>query len=151
MIDFNNMPKMEDVYPFIVESIKDGGQFVLFPRGTSMNPTIYEGKDCVALVEPKDIKIFDIALYKRESGQFVLHRIMKEENGKYTMCGDNQFIFEKGIGKEQIIAVVSEVRKADGSIIDREQIHKDGKRFLTMPKKRLLRLRRFIKILIKGE
>ena len=51
MIDVTNRPKMEDVYPYIKESIRDGGQFVIFPRGTSMNPTIYEDKDCVVLVQ----------------------------------------------------------------------------------------------------
>lgn len=140
MIDLSNNPKMEDVYPFIVESIKDGGQFILYPRGTSMNPSIYEGKDCVALMEISEPKRFDIVLYRRKCGQFVLHRIMKVKNGKYIMCGDNQFVFEKGIERKQLIAVVNEIRKEDGSIYDIEKIRKDGKMFLRMPKKVFNRL-----------
>ena len=131
---------MEEVYPFILESIKDGGQFVLFPRGTSMNPTIYEGKDCVVLEETTQPQLFDIVLYRRKSGQFVLHRIMRIKNGKYTMCGDNQYLFEYGIEKEQIIAVVKEVRKSDGNIFDTDKIHKDGEKFINMPEKKRKRI-----------
>ena len=29
MTDFSNRPKMEDIFPYIEASIKDGGQFVL--------------------------------------------------------------------------------------------------------------------------
>lgn len=139
---------MEDVYPFIEESIKDGGQFILYPRGTSMNPSIYEGKDCVVLEEIREPKKFDIVLYKRNSGQFVLHRIMKIKNGKYTMCGDNQFQFEKGLERNQLLAVVTEIRKEDGSIYDISKIHADGKAFLYDRKKvfnRLLQPLRIIK------
>ncbi len=151
MIDLSNKPKMNDVFPLIEESIKDGGQFVLYPRGTSMNPTIYEGKDCVVLTEVKSLERYDIVLYKRESGQFVLHRIMKIKNGNYIMCGDNQYIFEKGIKREQILAVVEEVRKQDGRVFDKDKIHRDGKSFHRNPKKFLKRIMLFLKNLIKGE
>lgn len=151
MIDFSNRPKMEDVYPFIEASIKDGGQFVLFPRGTSMNPTIYEGKDCVVLTEIKELKQYDIVLYKRLSGQFVLHRIMKIKNGNFTMCGDNQYIFEKGIKREQILAVVDEVRKEDGTIYDKDKIYSDGRSFHKNTKKRIKRILHFIKNIFKSD
>ena len=154
MIDLSNKPRMEDVYPFIEESIKDGGQFVLYPRGTSMNPTIYEGKDCVVLSEITEPRQFDIVLYKRKSGQFVLHRIMKIRNGKYIMCGDNQFLFEKGIERNQLLATVSEVRKENGDIYDIQKIHADGKVFLRKSKKvinRLLQPLRVIKRKLLGE
>ena len=140
MIDFSNNPKMSDVYPFLAEAIKDGGQFVLFPRGTSMKPSIIQGEDCVVLVEIDKLSRYDIVLYTRKSGQFVLHRIMDIKDGQYIMCGDNQHDFEYGIERSSIIAVVQEIRKKDGRVFDIEQIHLDGKKFHTMPKKRLLRL-----------
>lgn len=142
---------MADFYPVIEESIKDGGQFVLYPRGTSMNPTIYEGKDCVVLVEIDVPEQYDIVLYRRLSGQYVLHRIMKIKNGYYTMCGDNQYILEKGIKREQILAVVKEVRKADGNIFDKHKIHSDGKHFHKSTKKKLQRIKHFLRKIIKGE
>ena len=148
MIDTSKRPTMEEIYPLIAESIKDGGQFVLFPRGTSMNPTMYEGKDCVVLEQIDEPKQFDIVLYRRRSGQFVLHRIMKIKNGKYTMCGDNQYLFEKGLERDQLLAVVTEIRKEDGSIYDISKIHADGKMFLYDRKKifnRLLQPLRIIK------
>ncbi len=151
MINLSNRPKMEEVYPFIEASIKEGGQFVLYPRGTSMNPTIYEGKDCVVLTELKEPKQYDIVLYKRLSGQFVLHRIMKVKNGNYTMCGDNQYIFEKGIKRDQILAVVEEIRKDDGRIFDKNKIYADGKCFHSSFKKKLQKIRHYLRRIIKGE
>lgn len=142
---------MDEVYPFIETSIKDGGQFVLFPRGTSMNPTIYESKDCVVLTEIKDLKQYDIVLYKRLSGQFVLHRIMKIKNGNYTMCGDNQYVFENGIKRNQILAVVEEVRKEDGRVFDKNKIYSDGRCFHRSFKKKLQRIRHYVRSIIKGE
>lgn len=147
MINTATPLKMEEIYPLIAESIRDGGQFILFPRGTSMNPSIYEGKDCVVLVETKEPQRFDIVLYKRKSGQYVLHRIMKIKNGKYIMCGDNQFLFEKYIEREQILATVNEIRKEDGSIYDIEKIRKDGKKFLYDRKKVKNRLLQPLRIL----
>ena len=151
MIDVSNRPKMEDIYPYLAESIRDGGQFVIFPRGTSMNPTIYEDRDCVALVEAKELCVYDIVLYKRQNGRFILHRIMKIKDGNYTMCGDNQYIFEEGIKREQILAVVSEVRKEDGRVFDRSKIHADGKRFSKSLIKKLRRIKHRFKTMIKGE
>ncbi len=108
--------------PLIREAIRDGGQFILTPKGVSMLPTIVPIKDKIVLTEPDDIKKNDIILYKRNSGIYVAHRIMKVNEGHYTMCGDNQFVFEKGIAKGQIIAVVSQVRKCDGSVLSRKDI-----------------------------
>ena len=138
---------MEDIFPYIEASIKDGGQFVLYPRGKSMNPTIYEGKDCVVLKEIKEPRQFDIVLYRRKDGKFVMHRIMKIKNGKYTMCGDNQYEFEKGLERDQLLAVVTEVRKEDGSVYDYSKILADGKKFLCDRKKVINRLLQPLRIL----
>ena len=64
------------------------------------------------------------------------------------MCGDNQYLFEKGLERDQLLAVVTEIRKEDGSIYDISKIHADGKMFLYDRKKvfnRLLQPLRIIK------
>ncbi len=139
MTKFSNNSTMNEVVPFIKESVKDGGQFVLFPRGKSMNPTIVEGEDCVVLTELCNVSVYDIVLYRRKSGKYVLHRIMKEENGKYTMCGDNQAEYEKGIEKDCFIAMVTQIRKGDGTVIKHDDIINEGKVFAEMTSKKLLR------------
>ena len=109
---------MSEMYPLIMESIKDGGSFLLCPKGTSMLPTIKPLEDCVTLISPDDLKKYDIVLYKRKNGQFVLHRIVGYKNNFPVMCGDNQTAYEHGIEYSDIIAKVSAIRKNDGRIID---------------------------------
>ena len=102
---------LKEYVPLIEEVIKSGGEFRLFPRGTSMMPLLRQGKDSVILVKcEKAPKKRDVIFYKRPNGQFVLHRILKcSKDGKYLLCGDNQTVLEKGITNEMIIAVVSAI------------------------------------------
>ena len=142
--------KVEDLLPYITESIRDGGQFVFFPKGTSMNPTIVYEKDCVVLKEPENLKKYDIVLYKRANGSFVLHRIIDIKNGTYTMRGDNQFLLENGISKEQIIAVVSEIRKQDKTVIYIDKIHSKSAYRQMRAKKIALTILNKIKLIVRN-
>ena len=107
---------MTELHPLICESIRDGGQFVFYPTGISMLPTVIPNEDCVVLVEPKNIKKFDLILFTRPNGKYVLHRIINIKNGEYIIKGDNQNWTEKTT-IDKVIAKVSEVRKKDGSVI----------------------------------
>ncbi len=134
----SNEKDMASLEPLIREAIRDGGQFILTPKGVSMLPTIKPICDKIVLVEAHNIEKNDIVLYKRKSGMYVAHRIMKIKNGQYTMCGDNQFAFEDGIDKDQIIALVSQVRKADGRCLSRKAIQSRS-RLLSLAFKRLFK------------
>ena len=107
---------MKDLHPIITECIRDGGQFVFYPTGTSMLPTIIPGDDCVILVEAENIRKYDLVLFVRTNGVYVLHRIIGEKNGEYIIMGDNQTWTER-IKAEQVIAKVSEIRKKNGKIL----------------------------------
>lgn len=99
---------MADMYPLIRDVIDSGGEFRLYPRGVSMMPLLRQGKDSVALVRPEHIRRRDICLYRRDNGQFVLHRLMRmEKDGTLTFLGDNQTVPERGVAKEAIIARVA--------------------------------------------
>ena len=114
----------EDVYladaiEVIEEILGGGGEFRMYPRGVSMMPLIVQGKDSVVLKrrvnkEIRPVNKHDIAFYRRDSGQFVLHRVMRiSRNGNYTMCGDNQVALEKNIRPDQIIGYVDRIYKED--------------------------------------
>ncbi len=109
---------MEQMHPIISEAIKGGGEFVFYPRGKSMLPTIKPLADSVVLTEPCNIKKYDAVLYKRHNGQYVLHRVVAVKNDTFTMSGDNQTKLEKGIKAEQIIAKAVRVNKKSGKIIN---------------------------------
>ena len=92
----------------IREVLESGGEFELYPRGTSMLPLIVQGRDSVTLIKPQGrLSEDDIAFYKRDDGSFILHRVVSVEEDSYTMCGDNQTVLEPNIRDGQIIGVVS--------------------------------------------
>lgn len=107
----------QDVYlseaiDVIEEILNGGGEFQMYPRGISMLPLIVQERDSVVLKKRSGppARKWDIAFYRRENGQFVLHRVMKVcQDGTYVMCGDNQISFEKNVLPEQIIGYVDQL------------------------------------------
>ena len=110
---------LADAIDAIEAVMASGGEFRMYPRGTSMLPLIVQTRDSVVLKRNFDqaAQKHDIAFYRRDNGQFVLHRVMKIcKDGTYVMCGDNQLILEKNIRKEQIIAYVERIYRKDKEI-----------------------------------
>ena len=110
----NKETTLDAVIDIILEKLDEGGTVTFTPNGTSMLPMLRDGQDIVMLKKPNGrLRLYEVALYKRENGQYVLHRVLDFGNdGSYIMCGDNQFKKEKGIKDSQIIAVlVGFVRK----------------------------------------
>ncbi len=93
-----------ELLPLMEEVIADGGTFRFYPRGISMQPLICQGRDSVELGRADDIALGDAVFYRRDNGQYVLHRIVDVRNGLYTMCGDHQgHALEYGIRREQVL------------------------------------------------
>lgn len=109
---------LAELLPFVEEAFSRNTTFKIPITGTSMNPYFVQGRDYVFIKKPDSpLEIGDIPLYRRDDGAFVLHRIVdKDENG-YVMCGDNQFILEKGITDNHIIGVVCTICR-DGKTFD---------------------------------
>jgi len=99
---------LSDMYAVIKEKIDSGGEVNFNSRGTSMLPMLHFDGDRVILKKADNcLKKYDISLFIRDNGQFVLHRVIKiNSNGTYNICGDNQVTVEKEVKKEQIIGVV---------------------------------------------
>lgn len=78
-----------------------------------MLPMIRQGIDKVVLSPlPDKLNKFDLPLYQRKNGQYVLHRIIKIKD-TYTCIGDNQFELEHGLQHDQMIGVVSAFSRGD--------------------------------------
>lgn len=88
------------------QAIEKYGFYIATPIGTSMLPLLRERIDTVKLVAPNNLKKRDVVLYMRNDKTLVLHRIIRVKDDLFTMCGDNQFMLEKGIKRSQIIAVM---------------------------------------------
>lgn len=92
--------KFEDV-------IAQQGRLVYTNVGDSMIPVIREGNLLIIEAVREPLKVGDIPLYKRDTGQYVLHRIVGIRNGKYMMKGDNRDFAERGITDRHIIGVLT--------------------------------------------
>ena len=98
---------MEDMMPLIRETLSTGNSVRIYPMGTSMLPMLRQSVDSVVLSPiTKNLRKYDIPLYQRNNGKYVLHRIV-QVGETYTCVGDNQFRLESGIRKDQLIAVVT--------------------------------------------
>lgn len=99
---------MESLAEVLALQMESGGLARLVVTGDSMYPTFRNRKDVVYLsADTVTLKKKDLILYKRESGQYVLHRIVsKPKNGNFICCGDNQWEKEP-VTARQVIAVVT--------------------------------------------
>jgi len=100
---------LDELMPLIRERLAAGESVRFSPHGTSMLPLLKDGRDQVVLSPlPDRLRKYDLPLYQRENGQYVLHRIVRVSGG-YVCMGDNQFVPEPGLRHEQMIGVVTQV------------------------------------------
>lgn len=98
---------MQMLLPFLDELLKDGKTIQLTVTGNSMMPLLRNRRDSVFLVSPDAVKTYDIVLFVRESGDAVLHRIVKRTKDGFMIVGDNQLALEGPVKPSQVLAVVS--------------------------------------------
>ena len=99
--------QLAELIPLIREKLA-GGRCVRFsPMGVSMLPMLRQGRDSVELsAVPDRLKKYDLPLYQRDDGKFILHRIVAVGD-TYTCIGDNQFVYEPGVRHDQMIGLVT--------------------------------------------
>ncbi len=133
--------KLIDILPEMTKRLENGEEFSFLPNGISMLPTIVGGRDNVTVKKPNGkLKKNDIILYRRATGQFVLHRIVKVGENGYTLRGDNEVMNEKNITDDKIIGVVVRYRQ-NGVFIEAEskKFQRDANvRHLSFPFRRAL-------------
>ena len=101
---------MEQLIGMVQLQLEERGTASLVVTGNSMWPLFRHMRDRVLLAPPAACEKGDIILYQRESGQYVLHRIVKKEKESSICCGDNQC--EKEIIKNDwVLAVVTDFER----------------------------------------
>jgi signal peptidase I len=92
------------------EQLAKTGKLIYTNKGDSMMPLIKQDRDLL-IIEPVHgrLKKYDVPLYKRDNGQYVLHRILKVREQDYVICGDNRWSKEYGITDKHIIGVLTAV------------------------------------------
>lgn len=114
----------DTLIPLLLNLIEQGQQVRLTVTGKSMRPFLRNEIDSV-LLEKKpfsDIRIGDIILIRRDSGEYVLHRVVDKLDGYVYIAGDAQDWFEGPIYKETVLAVACAVYRRDKKITNDNNI-----------------------------
>lgn len=100
------------------EELEKSGKLVYTTVGVSMRPLIKQDRDISIISKPNGrLKKFDVALYKRPNGQYVLHRVVKVLENGYVILGDNCVSKEYNIKESQILGVLTSLVR-NGKEID---------------------------------
>ena len=98
------------------EEIERTGRIIYTVRGLSMLPLLRQGRDVVVIEKPKEeLKKYDVVLFHRQTGQYVLHRILKKKDGKYWIVGDNNVTGEM-VSEEQILGILTSVKRGERTV-----------------------------------
>lgn len=103
--------RMVETAPYIemLLTVTETGKTVsLSVAGTSMIPFLAGGRDRVLFKKPdRQLRVGDIILFRRDNGQYVLHRICRIKDGNYYAVGDAQTFIEGPIRPDQICGLVT--------------------------------------------
>ncbi|MCR5808317.1 MAG: S24/S26 family peptidase [Clostridiales bacterium] len=103
------LAEMEEL---IRAKLEEGGKVTFSPKGKSMLPMLRSEGDSVTLVKPPArLKRGTVALFISKTGEdkaYILHRLVRIENGRYFFCGDNRTETDEPVGYGDIIGVVSD-------------------------------------------
>lgn len=107
---------LDTLMPLIREELAQGRSVRFAPRGISMLPMLRQGLDTVTISPlPGKLKKYDLPLYQRDDGKYILHRIIRVKD-TYTCIGDNQFAKETGVRHDQVIGLVTEFTRGEKTI-----------------------------------
>ena len=102
----------------IEKRLAEQGFYVSTTVGVSMRPMLRNRHDRVIIVPvgAERLKKYDLPLYRRPDGKYVLHRIIGVEDGYYVIRGDNTYVKEK-IPDSWIIGVMSEFYRGNRHVL----------------------------------
>lgn len=118
MDSLSKQPTLDESWMLFITERLASGQKVryLHFRGVSMRPMLRQGKDSVELSPlPDRLKKYDLPVYRRGDGVYIMHRVIAVKDDHYICLGDNTLVFEK-IYPEQMIGVVSAFKRGDKRI-----------------------------------
>ena len=105
-------------YVSVLRGIAEEGKVVsMLIAGSSMAPFLCHNRDYIYFTKPeRELRRGDMVFYQRDNGQYVMHRIYRVKHEGYYMVGDAQTQIEGPLRRDQIFAVITQVKR-DGKMI----------------------------------
>lgn len=102
----------------IQQALRQEGLYVSIAAGNSMYPMLRGGRDTVVIrpVGEKPLCPYDVALYQRDDGVYVLHRVIKVLPNQYLIRGDNNIETEH-VPCDEVIGVLTEFYRGEQHIL----------------------------------
>ena len=108
----------EILIPELARLLREGKEVRFMPSGVSMRPFIEGDKDSVILSPVTDPRRGDIILAQVATPDYrtvyVLHRLIRMENGIYVLQGDGNLTGEEHCRREDIIGRVTKIETPSG-------------------------------------
>ena len=90
------------------EELQRSGRLIYTNVGDSMMPMLREHRDLIVITPVKGrLHRYDVPLYRRDTGQYVLHRVLRVRQNDYVLCGDNRWQRETGITDRHILGILT--------------------------------------------
>ena len=101
-------------YVSVLREIAEEGKVVpMLIAGSSMAPFLCHNRDYIYFTKPeRELRRGDMVFYQRDSGRYVMHRIYRVKHEGYYMVGDAQTQIEGPLRRDQIFAVITQVKRA---------------------------------------
>ena len=91
---------------------EEGHEVSMVIAGNSMSPLLVHQRDSICFRKPdRELRRGDIVFFQRRSGQYVCHRICRVKPEGYYIVGDAQTEIEGPVGRDQIFARITKVRR----------------------------------------
>ncbi len=98
---------MEYIVQLSLPVLEEGRLVKFTVVGNSMYPIFRSNIERVTVRKAEKVRKYDVILYRRDDGDYVLHRVVGKGKLGYKLCGDNQLAVEYPVRDENVIAVMT--------------------------------------------
>lgn len=92
--------------------VNEGKECRLLISGSSMAPFLVHERDSIIFSKPdRELRRGDMVFYQRDTGQYVMHRILKVKPEGLYIIGDAQTEVEGPVRPEQVFALITKVNR----------------------------------------
>jgi len=107
----------KELMPLVKDLLVTAERVRFTVKGNSMYPILRGNRDEVEVAKCDSIGKYDIVLYKRNDGTYVLHRVLKKDKDALSIAGDYEQEIEHPVYENQVIAKVCNIIRDGGKVI----------------------------------